>query len=146
MEYWKKVDQDGNILTVEGHSYPHKVPDAVRITKEEYDAFISSLPKVEPEAPSSTHISTIVAIDTANARPVRIKRVWEGRDYYFDCLVTESVKDQYLAGDLAVVITSISTPSYSSGCRRSVMSVRSSMSSYQISSLSLATDCCYQLG
>lgn len=57
---------------------------------------------VEPEPPRSTHISTIDAIDTTKARPVRIKRVWEGRDYFYDCLVTESVKDQYLAGDVKV--------------------------------------------
>lgn len=55
-----------------------------------------------PEPPRSTHISVIDAIDTAKARPVRVKRVWEGRDYFYDCLVTESVKDQYLAGDVAV--------------------------------------------
>jgi len=55
-----------------------------------------------PEPPRSTHISVIDAIDTAKARPVRIKRVWQGRDYFYDCLVTESVKDQYLAGDVAV--------------------------------------------
>lgn len=56
----------------------------------------------EPEPPCSTHISTIDAIDTGKARPVRIKRVWEGRDYFYDCLVTESVKDQYVAGDVKV--------------------------------------------
>lgn len=55
-----------------------------------------------PEPPCSTHISTIDAIDTAKPRPVRIKRVCEGRDYFYDCLVTESVKDQYVAGDVKV--------------------------------------------
>lgn len=49
MEYWKKVDQDGNTITVESHSYPHKVPDAIQITKEEFDTYIASLPVVEPE-------------------------------------------------------------------------------------------------
>jgi len=55
-----------------------------------------------PEPPRSPHISTIEAIDTTKVRPVRIKRVWESRDYFYDCFVTESVKDQYLAGDVAV--------------------------------------------
>jgi len=55
----------------------------------------------EPEPPRSTHISIIDAIDPSKARPVRIKRTWEGRDYFYDCFVTESVKDQYLAGDIA---------------------------------------------
>ncbi len=49
MDYWKKVDQDGNTTTVESCSNPHKVPNAIEITKEEYDAFIASLPVVEPE-------------------------------------------------------------------------------------------------
>ncbi|GAH36733.1 unnamed protein product, partial [marine sediment metagenome] len=52
--------------------------------------------------PRSTHISTVDAIDPTKARPVRIKRVWEGKDYFYNCLVTESVKDQYLAGDVKV--------------------------------------------
>ncbi|GAH96258.1 unnamed protein product [marine sediment metagenome] len=56
----------------------------------------------EPTPPHSTHISTIDAIDTAKARPVRIKRVWEGKDYFYDCFATESVKDQYVAGDVKV--------------------------------------------
>lgn len=49
MEYWKKVNADGTINTVESHSYPHKVPDAIQITKEEYEEFIASLPVVKPE-------------------------------------------------------------------------------------------------
>ena len=49
MEYWKKLNADGTTNTVESHSYPHIVPDAIRITKKEYDAFIASLPALEPE-------------------------------------------------------------------------------------------------
>jgi len=48
VEYWKKVDQDGNTTTVESHSYPHEVPDAIKITKEEFDEFTASLPPPEP--------------------------------------------------------------------------------------------------
>lgn len=55
-----------------------------------------------PEPSLSTHISIIDAIDTSKARPVRVRRVWEGKDYFYDCFVTESVKDQYLAGDVVV--------------------------------------------
>lgn len=51
MEYWKKVDAEGNTTTVESHSYPHIVPDAIQITKEEYDEFIASLPPPEPPEP-----------------------------------------------------------------------------------------------
>ena len=48
MEYWKKVNGDGKITTVEGHSYPHEVPGAVRITKKEYDEFIATISIPEP--------------------------------------------------------------------------------------------------
>lgn len=58
------------------------------------------LPETEPTL--STHIATLVSIDSSKARPARVKRTWEGRDYFYDCLVTESVKDQYLAGDIVV--------------------------------------------
>ena len=41
--YWKV----GN--SVESHSFPHEVPNGELITKEEYDAFIASLPVIEPK-------------------------------------------------------------------------------------------------
>ncbi len=50
MQYWKIVN--GNTTTVESCSNPHKVPDAIEITKEEYDAFITSLPEPEPPEPT----------------------------------------------------------------------------------------------
>ncbi len=102
MFYYKKV-LEGKITSVESKSLESVSQNFVKATKAEYDGFIASLPPPpEPEPPRSTHISTIDAIDTAKARPVRIKRVWEGRDYFYDCFVTESVKDQYVAGDVKV--------------------------------------------
>ena len=58
--------------------------------------------QIESEPPRSTHISVLEAIDALKARPARIRRVWEGESYYFDCFVTETVKDQYIAGDIQV--------------------------------------------
>ncbi len=55
-----------------------------------------------PTPPISTYISTIEAIDPTKPRPAKIKRVWLGHDYLYDCLVSESIKDQYLAGDVGV--------------------------------------------
>lgn len=49
MEYWAYFNDDGTIRTVHSHSYPHEVPGAIQITKEEYDEFIVSLPEPEPE-------------------------------------------------------------------------------------------------
>lgn len=102
MRYWKRVNKNGETTTVESYSHNLDIEGAVEISEEEFDAYIASLPTPEPEPPHSTHISTIDAIDTAKARPVRIKRTWEGKDYFYDCLATESVKDQYVAGNVKV--------------------------------------------
>lgn len=57
---------------------------------------------VQTDPPRSTHISTLVAINASVARPAKVKRIWEGRDYLYDCFVTEAIKDQYVSGDIAV--------------------------------------------
>jgi len=56
------------------------------------------LPETEP--PISTHISQLVAIDTTKVRPARVKRTWEGRDYIYDCFITETIKEMYVAGNI----------------------------------------------
>lgn len=101
MYYYKQV-KEGVIVSVESKSSNVASPDFIEATKAEYDDFIASLPVIEPQPPISTYISVIDAIDTTKARPVRIKRVWNGKDYFYDCLVFESVKDQYVAGNIAV--------------------------------------------
>lgn len=60
---------------------------------------------LEPTAitpPRSSHISVLVAVDPAKARPARIKRVWEGREYFYDCFATQTVKDEFVAGKIAI--------------------------------------------
>lgn len=52
--------------------------------------------------PDSTHISTLVAIDVGKNKPAKVKRAWNGKDYFYDCFVTENIKDQYLAGDILI--------------------------------------------
>lgn len=70
-------------------------------TQEEIDKFNQlSVEGLAP--PQSTHVSSIEAIDTAKARPARVKRMWRNKPYYYDCFVTETVKDQYLSGNIAV--------------------------------------------
>ena len=63
--------------------------------------FISP-PPVIPTPPRSTHLATLVAIDTNSMRPARVKREYQGYDFFHDCFVTESLKDQYVEGDLQV--------------------------------------------
>ena len=48
MYYYKQV-KDGNIVSVEAKSLDAISPNFVKATKAEYDGFIVSLPKVEPE-------------------------------------------------------------------------------------------------
>ncbi len=50
MRYWKRVDGQGNTLTVESCSNDAVVAGAREITKVEYDRFIADLPP--PPAPT----------------------------------------------------------------------------------------------
>ena len=69
-------------------------------TQEEIDNFNQLSRDSEP--PVSTSIASIEAVDTSKARPARVKRMWRDKAHYYDCFVTETVKDQYLAGNIAV--------------------------------------------
>jgi len=55
-----------------------------------------------PEPPHSPHTSTLVSVDVTKARPAKVKRVWNGQDYFFDCFVTQTVADEYVAGNIHV--------------------------------------------
>ena len=102
MRYWKRLNPDNSISTVESYSHDLDVEGAIEITEQEFNDYLASLPVIEPEPPRSTHISTIDAIDTAKPRPVRIKRTWGGRDYFYDCFATQTVKDEFVAGKIAI--------------------------------------------
>lgn len=86
----------------EPESPPPPEPIDLKALKAKVDDINKKVLGTETEPPLSAHVSVIDAIDTAKARPVRIKRVWKDKDYFHDCFATESVKDQYLAGDVAV--------------------------------------------
>ena len=62
----------------------------------------TDFPPELPEPPRSTHISTLVSVDATKSRPAKVKRVWQGNDYFFDCLATQSVRDEYRAGKIQV--------------------------------------------
>lgn len=84
---------DGCFLIDGGDGSPGDTWDGIKFVKPE-------LPILEP--PRSTYVSIIDTIDISKARAVRIKRVWEGRDYFYDCLATQTVKDQYVAGNVNI--------------------------------------------
>jgi len=60
------------------------------------------LTPVIPTPPRSTHVSVLTAVNASNARPATIKRVWEGNDYFFDCFVTQTVADEFVAGKIQI--------------------------------------------
>jgi len=102
MRYWKRVDEQGNTTTVESYSHSLDVEGAIEITQQEHDDFIASIPKPEPEPPRSTHVSVLTAVNASAVRPATIKRVWEGNDYFFDCFVTQTVRDEYVEGKIVI--------------------------------------------
>jgi len=55
---------------------------------------------VVTDIPRSTHVSVLTAVNASAVRPATIKRVWEGNDYFFDCFVTQTVRDEYVAGKI----------------------------------------------
>ena len=70
MRYWKRLNTDKNINTVESYSHDIDVKGAVEINKEEFDKYIASLPKVEPEA-----VRNLVAeVDNLKARIEKLEQ------------------------------------------------------------------------
>lgn len=54
------------------------------------------------ELPKSEHIAKLKAVDTALAKPATVTRKYQGQLYDVNCLVTESIKDMYVAGTLQI--------------------------------------------
>ena len=57
---------------------------------------------VVTDIPRSTHVSVLTAVNAPAVRPATIKRVWEGNDYFFDCFVTQTVRDEYVEGKIVI--------------------------------------------
>lgn len=51
MRFWKRLNPDNTIRTVESYSHNLDVKGAIEITKEEFDEYIASLPEPEPPEP-----------------------------------------------------------------------------------------------
>lgn len=103
MRYWKFKKPDGATASVQSCSNEkYTVPDAVEITKQEFDAFINSLPSPSLNPPRSGHPAQLVSVNAGAARPARVKRVWSGTEYFYDCLATETVIAEYQAGKIII--------------------------------------------
>jgi len=55
-----------------------------------------------PSPPLSTHLARLDAINPQAIKPATVTRTWKGKDYIYDCFVTENIKDQWLAGDIVI--------------------------------------------
>ena len=49
MRYWKRLNLDGSIKTVESYSHDLDIDGAIEVSKKELDEYIASLPAFEPE-------------------------------------------------------------------------------------------------
>ena len=56
----------------------------------------------DTQPPFSTHIGRITEIDPSKAKPATIKRMWEGREFTYNCLVTQDIRDQYAEGKISI--------------------------------------------
>jgi len=64
MRYWKRIDAQGDTTTVESYSHNLKVKGAIKITEQEFNDFIASLPPpppLEPVRDLATEIDEIKA-------------------------------------------------------------------------------------
>lgn len=75
--------------------------EEVEVTPEDWDAELL-LREQEQPLPTSEHIGKLMAVNTALAKPATVRRRRYGVNYDFQCLVTESIKNMWLAGDLSV--------------------------------------------
>lgn len=51
---------------------------------------------------SSPHLARIKSIDITKAKPITVIRTFAGREFDVPCVVTEQIKDQFLAGNITV--------------------------------------------
>jgi hypothetical protein len=69
MKYWKRVNAQNITTTVESYSHDLDIAGAIKITKEEFDTFIASLPLPTPSPDVGGFrmaILTLLGLETAN--------------------------------------------------------------------------------
>lgn len=76
MRYWKRLNSDGTIRTVESYSHILDVEGAIEITKGQFNEYIASLPAPKPEPPSP---DTLRAQELLTTSPLVITQpeIWE---------------------------------------------------------------------
>ena len=61
---------------------------------------IKSLPRFVP--PIYGCWAILEAVNVTGVKPATVRRTWEGTDYVLDCYITQHVKDEWLAGNIAI--------------------------------------------
>ena len=95
MEYRLKP---GETATPEELAQVEALPKPVRVELDELKAKFAEIPKVT----LCTRLGIVQSIDPTKVKPSTIVVNQSGNDYSFECYVSESVKDQYLQGDITV--------------------------------------------
>jgi len=62
----------------------------------------TTVPFNKSDLPSSDVIGIIKSINVSAARPIVATRTYNGEEFDLNCLVTENIKDQYIAGKIKV--------------------------------------------
>lgn len=83
----------------------------IRLLVEPSQAFLdrqasNSFP--EPRPPLSTHTGQIISADLGTEKPLKVRRVWEDRNFDYDCYISEELAllwqaDKLHTGDIVVV-------------------------------------------
>jgi len=61
---------------------------------------IKGLPKFVPPVYGCWAI--LDSVNVAAVKPATVRRIWQGTDYVLDCYITQHVKDEWLAGNIAI--------------------------------------------
>ncbi len=75
------------------------LPKGLRLELDEVRAVLFG---TETMPPLCTHWAVIDSFDIGQVKPMRVRRTWKGVEYTVNCYVTDGIKDQYQAGDIAV--------------------------------------------
>jgi len=59
-------------------------------------------PEPTPFPPKSGHPAILVSVTPGNARPARIKRIYQGYEFFYDCLASQSIVNEYIAGTIQI--------------------------------------------
>lgn len=118
-DFW----EDGNALYMDGYTvvndltkmgyavYPDQPITIPEVWDEEMGIYmpvpttleeLNLIPMSSEYLPASEHIGKLTAVNVTQAKPVTITRRYWGENYDVKCLVTESVKQMWLDGDLEI--------------------------------------------